>query len=254
MNRVLLEKADLDLDGMARLCDGRAGHIRDVLQAEPGGCVRIGRVDGALGTGRVVRMGSDEVVLACAFDEGVPEPPPVDLLLALPRPKVLRRLLPQLAAMGIRRLFLTNAWRVEKDYFSTHVLDPDRLRAALIEGVSQAAVDTRIPGVTVHRHLRRLVEDELAEQVGAADRLIAHPGAVLRLGAWRPRAARGAGAVLAVGPEGGWIEDEVQLLCRHDFLPVALGPRVLRSDTACIALLSVLHERLAAGGAEKGAS
>jgi len=253
MNRMLLDAHEVAADGTARLRGRRAAHIHDVLRAAPGDTVRIGKVNGPRGLGRVRSVHAGDVVLACVFDAVVPEVPAIDLLLALPRPKVLRRLLPQLSSIGIGRLFLTNAWRVEKNYFSTHLLEGSILRAALLEGVEQAGVDTRIPRVHVYRHLRRFLEDEMDDLVAAdAGRLLAHPAADVRLGAWQPHRAPGpARAVLAVGPEGGWIESEVQLFRRHGFLPVALGPRILRSDTACIALMSMAHERLAAADGER---
>ena len=89
-----------------------------------------------------------------------PSRPPVDLLLALPRPKVLRRLWAQIAALGVGRIILTNAARVERNYFDTHVLSAACYQPLLIEGLQQAR-DTRLPAVTVHRQFKVLLEDEL---------------------------------------------------------------------------------------------
>jgi 16S rRNA (uracil1498-N3)-methyltransferase len=46
---------------------------------------------------------------------------------------------------------------------------------------------------------------------------------------------------LIIGPEGGLSPDEIQLLFTHHFLPLSLGPRVLRTETAAIVALSVLQ-------------
>jgi RsmE family RNA methyltransferase len=48
--------------------------------------------------------------------------------------------------------------------------------------------------------------------------------------------------LLAVGPEGGWNEFELGLLQTHRFQPVAMGERTLRSDTAVIAMLALVHD------------
>ena len=82
------------------------------------------------------------------------------VLLALPRPKVMQRLWAQLAALGVGRILLTNAERVERHYFDTHVIDRGTYRPLLIEGLQQAR-DTRLPDVSVHKQFRVLVEDEL---------------------------------------------------------------------------------------------
>ena len=49
---------------------------------------------------------------------------------------------------------------------------------------------------------------------------------------------------LAVGPEGGWTDFERALLVAHGFTEVSLGTRVLRSDTACLALVALAHDAL----------
>src|SRR5688500_19330680 len=99
-------------------------------------------------------------MLHCAFEAAPAPRPPVDLLLALPRPKVMRRLWAQLAALGVGRILLTNAARVERNYFDTHVLTSDCYRPLLVEGLQQAR-DTRLPVVSIHRQLKILVEDHL---------------------------------------------------------------------------------------------
>ena len=237
MNLILLEPAALH-DGRATLEGAQARHALDVLRVAPGQDIRVGVIDGAIGTGRVTRVGTDRVELHCTLGETPPEPD-VDLLLALPRPKVMRRLWAQLAALGVGRIIVTNAARVERNYFDTHVLDPEFYRPLLIEGLQQAQ-DTRLPRVSVHRRFRPLVEDELDALSSADSRLAAHPStkATAIGGAWPPAAAR---VLLAVGPEGGWDDFELGLLNERRFSLVSLGARTLRADTACVALLAALR-------------
>jgi 16S rRNA (uracil1498-N3)-methyltransferase len=245
MNRILLESHEVADDGTALLRGPRAHHVRSVLRARPGARLRVGVVNGPAGEGTVRSTTDAQVLLDCVFSsDSAPDMEPLDLLLALPRPKVLRRLVPQLAALGVRHIFLTNAWRVEKNYFDTHVLEEPRLREGLIEGLSQAGT-TRLPEISIHRHLRRLLEDELDGALPAPTaRLLAHPAAPVRLGRWIPAAAR---ALIAVGPEGGWIDREVTLFKKHGFQGVSIGSRILRSDTVCLALLAVLREIFPSG-------
>ena len=241
MNLILLEAAELR-DGEAVLNDSRAGHLIKVLKVRVGATVRIGLVDGAIGVGTVTSVGDDAVVLRCAFEPGVIGRPPVDLLLALPRPKVLRRLWAQLAALGVGRIVITNAERVERNYFDTHVLTPACYRPLLIEGLQQAR-DTRLPTVSVHRQFRVLVEDQMNGIFPDGLRLVAHPGRQALLTATVRRHSERR-VVLAVGPEGGWNDFELALLEAHRFVPVDIGPRTLRTDTACIALLTLVHDAL----------
>lgn len=238
MNLILCEPGEVGAGGVVSLTGVRAAHVRGVLRAVPGDTVRIGVVDGPKGRGEILSAADDAVVLRCELDGQPPPLPTVDLLLALPRPKVLRRLWAQLAALGIAHIRLTNAARVERHYFDAHVVEEATYRPLLIEGLQQAA-DTRLPRVSIHRRFRPLVEDELGPAPEGERRLVAHPGAgasLLTVARERP-ADR---VLLAIGPDGGWDAFELELLAGHGFQTISLGPRILRTDTACIALLAVL--------------
>ena len=141
---------------------------------------------------------------------------------------------------------LTNAWKVERNYFDTHILSETFFRECLIEGLQQA-VDTRLPQVSIHRRFKTLVEDELDELVGNATRLVAHPQTTHTIHGQcaKTKAQR---ICLAIGPEGGWTDYELDMLKIHGFLPVSMGKRILRSDTACVALLALVLSQISPGG------
>ncbi len=242
MNLILLEPDEIQPDGTAVLAGKRARHVREVLQAGEGEEIRVGVVDGALGTATILED-AKPLRLQCALAGGVPPVPRVDLLLAMPRPKVMNRLWPVLASLGVGRVLISNAWKTERNYFDTHVLEPEHVREGLIEGLQQAR-DTRLPQVSVHKQFRKLVEDKLAGFGPYAARLVAHPGEGAfpseKLAAL-PREAR---VLLAVGPEGGWTPFELELLAAKGFESVSWGPRALRTDTACAVLLGLVHAAL----------
>lgn len=242
MNLLLVEAAEIAADRTVRLSDRRAAHLVNVLRVVPEQHLRIGVIDGPFGRAVVRSVNDGEVSLSCDFEDRAPERPRVDLLLALPRPKVLNRLWAQFSAIGVGRILLTNAERVERNYFDTHLLEPGGFRPRLLEGLEQAR-DTRVPLVTVHRQFRALVEDHLHGIAGASRRLVADPAVTRTVSAALTKSA-GERVLLAVGPEGGWNRFELELLAAHGFSAVGLGPRTLRSDTACIALLTLVHEAL----------
>lgn len=245
MNLLLLDERDRIESECVTLSDARAAHVLNVLRATPGQTVRIGRLDGPLGTGTVVSVGDGRVTMRCEFDAATPPPPRVDVLLALPRPKVLRRLWAQLAALGVGQIILTNAERVERHYFDTHILSEATYRPLLIEGLQQAR-DTRLPTVSIHRQFRILIEDHLDGLAGDGARLVADPS-----GSTSIHSALADGnsqrVLLAIGAEGGWNAFELSLLAAHGFRLVSLGPRTLRTDTACTALLAITHAALGSG-------
>lgn len=247
MNLILLEAGDLDDDGRARLSGPRTAHLLNVLRVAPGQSVRVGVLDGPRGVATVESLDEKAVELSCVLEAAAPPRPRVDLLLALPRPKVMRRLWAQLAALGVSRIILTNAERVERPYFDTHVLTPGCYRPLLIEGLQQAR-DTRLPMVSIHRQFKVLVEDDLDGLSGGGRRLVADPAATARVSdAVRAGLGEDADArvLLAIGPEGGWNAFELRLLDAHGFRGVGMGARTLRTDTACLALLALVHDALA---------
>jgi len=247
VNLLLLEPPEVRPDGTVGVADARARHLREVLRVQPGQDVRVGVINGGLGSGIVLAVDEGTVTLRYTFD-AMPARPLVDLLMALPRPKVMRRLWAQVAALGVGQIVLTNAERVERNYFDTHILEPDVYRPLLVEGLQQAR-DTHLPSVSIHRRLKVLVEDDLDRLCPTGVRLVAHPGSELTFGAAlgrnrAPQPGERTRALLAVGPEGGWTDFELDLLGAHRFGAVGMGTRTLRSDTACIALLALLHEAL----------
>ena len=240
VNRIILNAAELTADCRVRLTDHRAQHILTVLKPSVGDTLKAAWLNGARATATIIALEPDAVTLLLAAQD-TPPLPPLDLLLAVPRPKVLRRLWSPLAQMGVHQVILTNASKVERNYFDTHWLSAEQYNALLLEGLAQQAHDTWLPRVSVHRAFRPLVEDQLdALSPRVSTRLVAHPQAqasILDVGL-------SARALLAVGPEGGWNDFELGLLAHHGFTPVSLGPRVLKTDVAVVSLLGVLQERL----------
>ncbi|MCK4563229.1 MAG: 16S rRNA (uracil(1498)-N(3))-methyltransferase [Verrucomicrobia bacterium] len=243
MNMILLQPDDFGEGGLAVLSDGRARHIRKVLKAEPGKVLRIGLLNGSLGKGTVLSVDKYQVCLQCALDAESPPMPRVDLLLAMPRPKVMKRLWAQLAALGVGRIVLVNAGKVERYYFDSHVLEPGFYNNLLIEGLQQARC-THLPEVLVRQRFKPFVEDELDGLFGNQLKLLADPSSEKRAADHVQLADPSERVLLAVGPEGGWTPYELDMLQEHGFKLFGMGKRILRTDTACIGLLSMLAEVL----------
>jgi 16S rRNA (uracil1498-N3)-methyltransferase len=249
VNLLLLEPGELRADGTARVGGRRARHVEEVLGLSPGDALQAGVVGGRMGTARVLSVGPDELVLAPVLDVDPPPPSPVSLLLALPRPKILRKVLAAVASMGVKRLVLVGSFKVEKSYWSSPLLAATGLRTELVAGLEQGR-DTVLPEVTARRLFKPFLEDELDVLLPEPVRLLAHPteaeplDALFRGGsppslskgnppgdaAEPPRDERR--AALAIGPEGGWTEYEAARLREKGFRAFSLGPRVLRVDTA----------------------
>lgn len=238
MNRILFENAEREAGAPDVVCltGGRAEHIRKVLRAEVGDTLRLGALDGDHARYDGCELLSLDPVRV-RLGGAVPPLPRsrVDLLLAIPRPKCLRRLWPQIAALGVGRLYLTAAEKVEKSYWGSTFLDPEVYKPMLLDGLAQAG-DTILPEIEIHRRLKPLVQDVLPVRYGEGCRWIAHPP---RDGAPAPGPDPSAKRILiAVGPEGGWSDFEVAMFEEVGFGRISLGARILRTDTAVVSVLS----------------
>ena len=230
MNMILLQNSDCDASlNVAILKDQRAQHIRAVLKKGVGETVRIGILDGALGVGTIEEISDQETVLSCIWEPQVAERSGLNLLLALPRPKVMRRLWAQLASFAVDNIIICNAEKVERYYFDSHAITPETYLPLLHEGLQQAG-HTQLPRVHVYRNFRPVIEDALEL---FPDRVMLTPRVPRRLDRLKPRPV-----LIAIGPEGGWNDFEHQLMIQHGFAETSLLDHVLRSDTACIAALT----------------
>lgn len=234
MNLLLLTEDDHRADDLYVVTGPRARHVREVLRAAPGDTLRVGLLGGGIGSGEIRSLDGTTVTLACVIGAAPPRPR-TDLVLAIPRPKMLTRLLPQIAALGVDRLVLLRTWRVGKPYLTARVLTEAAMRPLLLEGLMQAR-GTHLPRVTIEPLFRPFAEDRAPRLADGALALAAHPGATESLAGVRPAAEQR--VVLAVGPEGGLLPFEVDLLATAGFRPVSMGTRTLRTDTATVALLS----------------
>ncbi|OUX37126.1 MAG: hypothetical protein CBE26_03995 [Kiritimatiellaceae bacterium TMED266] len=235
MNWVLLDHSELEGGARVKLSGRRAEHLLSVLHVSVGDAVRICQVNGPLGVGEVEKVASSSVSLFCKWGE-VPRRPKLDLILAMPRPKVLRRLWAQIAALGVRLIFLVGAARVERFYFDSHVVDRAVYEPLLREGLEQAGCGW-LPEVFVRKNFDLFLESKCEELFESSFKWVADPTGNR---GWMDESVRQneqCSYVMAVGPEGGWTQDELSKLEVRGFSRVGLGRRVLRSDTATICLL-----------------
>src|SRR5690606_8984276 len=158
-----------------RLQGRRLQHLREVHRAEVGSMLRVGRIGGLMGQGQLLQLDAQQAELRVALDQPPPAKLPVTLVLALPRPKMLKRTLQTIAAMGVPRLVLLNSYRVEKSFWQTPFLDAQASREQLLLGLEQAR-DTRLPEVHIEQRFKPFVEDRLPGLAAGTLGLLGHPG------------------------------------------------------------------------------
>ena len=238
MNLILLEQDELN-NGTVTISGRRCTHIRKVLRSQPGDTVRVGVVNGMIGTGRIMQLDHKHAELEVNLDQQPPPAPRTDLILALPRPIMLKRVLSQAATLGVGHIYLVNANRVEKSFFQASLLQESAIRERFLLGLEQA-MDTKMPTVSIHKRFRPFVEDKLGKITSRyAKCLVAHPETTRSLDqACKP--GTNDRLLLAIGPEGGWVDFEIDKFREQGLVPFSLGPRILRVDTVVPVLLAQL--------------
>ena len=235
MNLLLIQPDELQYS-QARLTGRRAEHLRKILKVKEGDSVRVGVVGGRMGMGFISAISRNEVILQVTVETPPPTKLDLALILALPRPIMLKRVLAQTAALGVKHLFLINASRVEKSFFEASPIKDNDFAPYLENGLEQA-MDTIPPTVSVHPRFKPFIEDVIPD-LAAGCKLIAHPDGGASL-AQRVSSVKTPGTtLLAIGPEGGWIDYEIAKFQEAGFLAFSLGPRILRVDTAVPAIIA----------------
>jgi 16S rRNA (uracil1498-N3)-methyltransferase len=218
--------------------DARAAHLLDVLRLKPGESFDAGIVDGLIGRGTLVTMRSDSLVLSFVWGGTSSLLYPIHLLIGLPRPQTSRDILREMTALGVASMHFVYSEKGEPSYRSSTLWTSDEWMKCVINGAAQAFC-TRLPKITRGGSLAEAMK---ATQ-GNAHRLALdnYEGCVSLTNADLGSAGP---VVLAVGSERGWSPGERQLLRDASFNLVHLGSRVLRTETACIAAVTLIASKL----------
>jgi RsmE family RNA methyltransferase len=235
MNLIILSENDFIEDtGRVRIQDHRSAHIIEVNRSSVGDELRVGLVNGNIGYGRITRIEEGKIEMDVVLDREPPAPLQLTLIFSMVRPRVFKRVLTQVSAMGIKKIIVINSYRVEKSFWKSPVLEKESLNKYLITGLEQGQ-DTIVPEVLIRPLFKPFVEDELPDMIKGTLPFVAHPYTS------EPCPYNiGSPVTLAVGPEGGFIPYEVDKLIECGFTAVHLGERTLHVESAISGLVSRL--------------
>lgn len=239
MNLVLLFPEDFIEPQCVRLVDYRAKHIREIHRATVGKTLKAGLVNGGVGDGTIRRIDAESVELDVRIPEERPETPRVSLILALPRPQTLKKVLETVGTFGLHWLILVNTDRVQKSFFSSKLLQDAAWGRHLRLGMEQGG-RTYLPEIVIEPSFHRFLP-KIESCFPQSIRVIAHPGDHGSL--WNTPIVQSPTSeiVCAIGPEGGWLDHEVRDFFDRGFLKICLGETVHRVENAVTALLSQIE-------------
>ena len=239
MNIVLFEKKDYISESEIKITDKlKFKHITKVLKANIGDSIKLGLLNDLLGFGIITNIDKDSktIDLKVELNTKAPKPLNISLILAMVRPKSLKKALHIAISMGVKEIFIIKTWKVEKSFWSSPVLDPNYLKAISIEALEQAK-DTIMPSITIKKLFKPFIEDELSLLVKGKKSIIAHPIADK---SFFDESYLSNTAYLAIGPEGGFIDYEIDKFKEIGFEVLKLNERILRVEYAIPVILSRL--------------
>jgi RsmE family RNA methyltransferase len=173
MNLLILR--DTDISNNVALVKGRQlNHVLNTQNKQQGDVINVGLLNGLIGTGKILSIDHSQMTLWLDLELKPPKSIPLTIILALPRPKMLRRALQSISAMGVKELYIVNSSRVEKSYWQSPFLLPDAIEEQLILGLEQAK-DTVLPNIHLKKLFKPFVEDELPAISKDSLPLVAHP-------------------------------------------------------------------------------
>lgn len=232
MNILLLPELDNNQSSINITERSQINHVRQVLGLKVGDSLKVGSLNGKLGTAVIAAVSDTELKLdGLNLDTMPPSKLDLTVVLALPRPKVLRRLIMDMTAIGVAEIILVNSYRTDKSYWQSPMLN--RIDEFITEGLQQG-MDTVAPNIQLKKRFKPFVEDELSLWAKDRSLVVAHPYSPLSFNKYIEQS--GLPQVLCIGAEGGWIDYEVGLLQDNGCQPVNIGSRILRTEAAVNAL------------------
>lgn len=239
MNLLLLFPADMHSDTQARIRGRQLAHMHETLNAKEGDHITVGLANKQIGKALITHLSKDEAQLKIEWQSAAPKPLPVILIIAMPRPKMLKRIIQTATTMGVKELYFINAWKVEKSFWQSPLLSDEKLLENCILGLEQAK-DTVLPAIHLKKLFKPFVEDELPGISANTRKILAHPGVDKACPTHLDERT-----TLVIGPEGGFTPYEVSKLIEAGFESIHLGDRILRVETAVPVLLSRLFDSCA---------
>ena len=216
--------------GLISLPDAEAQHAVRVMRVQVGDEVELFDGKGHQSQGIITAIKRNQCECEAAASSSISREPStrVDLGIALPKPDRAKELIERLTELGVHSVTPLLAQRSQRPPSASLL---EKLSRAVVEACKQCG----------RNHLMEIRStqsaDEFFRDSDGGNKLIAHPSAEsVRLASIQ----RDQPCIAAVGPEGGWTDEEVESARSHGFRPLSLGSRIYRIETAAVAIACVI--------------
>ncbi len=232
--------------------DERAQHILKILHKKEGESFSAGIIGRQAGTAVIKKISVEEKKSSDGkktfkggkiYFDFTPESDgkklyPLKMIIGFPRPIQLKRLLRDMASLGVQEVHLTGTELGEKSYLKSDLATKGEAEKFLVDGSIQAG-STQVPKLFIHQTLKNCLEQiELEGKLFALDNI--EPSQSLSC-ALKEKPQK---AVAAIGSERGWTNSERQLFKQNGFELLSMGKRILRTETASTVAASLILDSM----------
>lgn len=245
MNYLAIFQSELTSANQAVLRGSRAKESISWHDLQPGSSTACLVVGGKRGQAQILSLSENELVLELNLDKPALVLPNTEIIVSVPRPQTVKKVLNIAGMLGIRRVHFTRTRNTVKSYLQSKTLLAENINAELLKGVEQSG-NSWLPEVYVHPLFKPFIKDVLPEELknraGEQLLLLADTCAEkLNPSTLTVTDPANLVATLAIGPESGWDKGEVEDFRSLGFSRIGLGQPILRVDTALTYLLGQIE-------------
>ncbi|ALO25437.1 MULTISPECIES: 16S rRNA (uracil(1498)-N(3))-methyltransferase [Leptospira] len=227
-------------------------HICNILNKREGARLKAGLIDASLGKFILEKIESNRIVgIYKPILVPIPRFPEVHILLAINRPPTVRKILQLAGTWGVSSIHFFVSRNSRREYLTSPVWNSTEIESELLEGMEQGK-NIFLP--KIHFDFKNRSETILLEKFKKVD--FTFRFVLDRRGATLPQIieekksdsnfgmpSKTPQVLVAIGPESGFVRNEIDFWKHFGFKELNLSSRVLRTETAVAFLLSRLEEK-----------
>jgi RsmE family RNA methyltransferase len=214
--------------------DPRGQHLIKVLHKKAGDSFACGEIGGMAGTAEIVKIENEQIEFSFTPQTDGKKLFPLSMIIGFPRPIQLKRLLRDMAALGVECVHLCATELTEKSYLDSDLAKTNAGYQMLLDGTVQAG-STHVPQLVIHKSLKECLEKiDKNCSLYALDNV--NPVSSLMQEIQKAPEK----AVAAIGSERGWTDRERKMLVESGFVLLGMGNRIMRTETAATVSASLI--------------
>lgn len=231
--------SEQEINNPLNIQDERAQHLIKILHKKNGDTFTAGIIGGESGIATITEISENDIKFSFEKTGSGKTLNPLKMIIGFPRPIQLKRLLRDIAALGVCEVHLTGTELGEKSYMKSTLVEKGNAYKMLLDGTIQAG-STHVPQIFLHQNLRECLEEVCSKN----DALLLALDNVKPDSSLENAVIKNKNVVAAIGSERGWTDKERQLMKEKGFVLCGMGSRIMRTETASTVAGAIILNKL----------